>query len=61
MADQLGLRALSVWGYSSLGEAYAGSGRKEKARKNLKNAESVSREMGMEYWTSKAQRALKRL
>jgi hypothetical protein len=31
------------------------------ALENLKKAESMFKEMGMDYWTSKAQRALERL
>jgi class 3 adenylate cyclase/tetratricopeptide (TPR) repeat protein len=61
MSGELGLRALSSWGYLFLGEAYAVSGRKEEALENLKKAESMFQEMGMDYWLGKAQEELKRL
>lgn len=61
IADQLGLRVYSAPGYLFLGEAYAESGRKEAALENLNKAESMFREMGMDYWLGKAQEALKRL
>jgi tetratricopeptide (TPR) repeat protein len=61
MGDKLGLPGLSVWGYSFLGEAYAGSGRRHKALETMKKAEALTREMGMDYWLNKAQEALTRL
>jgi tetratricopeptide (TPR) repeat protein len=61
LAEQLGLRPFSAQGYLSLGEAYALSGQKEKGIENLKKAESMFEEMGMDYWLGKAQEALKRL
>jgi class 3 adenylate cyclase/tetratricopeptide (TPR) repeat protein len=61
ITDQLGLRAISGWGYLFLGQAYGESGRKEEALETLKKAESMYREMGMDYWLKRAQEALKRL
>ena len=61
LADQLGLRPFSAQGYLFLGEVYTVSRQKEMALENLKKAESMFKEMGMDYWTSKAQRALERL
>jgi hypothetical protein len=51
----------SGWGYFWLGEVYAESGRKEEALMNLKKAETMFREMGMDYSLDKALKALARL
>jgi tetratricopeptide (TPR) repeat protein len=48
-------------GYLHLGELYAESGRREEAVENLKKAEAMFRDMGMDYWLAKAQEALARL
>ena len=52
---------MSCLGYLWLGEVYAESGRREEALENLKKAEGMFREMGMDYWLGKAQEALARL
>jgi tetratricopeptide (TPR) repeat protein len=44
-----------------LGEVYADTGQKDKARKNLKRAERLCEEMGMDYWLAKTQEVLNRL
>jgi hypothetical protein len=46
---------------SRIGEVYAESGRPEEALKNLKKAEGMFRDMGMDYWLGKAQEVLARL
>jgi hypothetical protein len=44
-----------------LGEFYADTGRKKEAQENLKKAEWMFQEMGMDYWLAKTQEALNRL
>ncbi len=61
LADQLRLPYYSSGGYLYLGEAYAEAGRREEALHNLKKAEGMFRDMGMDYWLGKAQEALARL
>jgi len=45
-------------GHLYLGQLYLNSGEKEKAIDNLKKAEEMFREMGMDYWLGKAQEVL---
>jgi class 3 adenylate cyclase/tetratricopeptide (TPR) repeat protein len=59
--DELKLKPFYALGYTSLGELYADSGQKEKALENLKKAEQMFREMGMDYWLAKTQEVLERL
>jgi len=61
LLEELGMLPYSGWGYLCLGEVYAESGRKEEAMTNLKKAETMFREMGMDYWLGQAQEALTRL
>ena len=61
LLEELGILPYSSMGYLWLGEVYAESGRKEEALTNLKKAETMFREMGMDYWLAKAQEALARL
>jgi class 3 adenylate cyclase/tetratricopeptide (TPR) repeat protein len=61
LLEELGIAAESCLGYLWLGEVYAESGRREEALKNLKKAETMFREMRMDYWLGKAQEALARL
>jgi class 3 adenylate cyclase/tetratricopeptide (TPR) repeat protein len=61
LLEELGIVAFSCWGYLWLGEVYAESGRQEEALQNLKKAEAMFRDMGMDYWLGKAQDALARL
>jgi tetratricopeptide (TPR) repeat protein len=44
-----------------LGELYADTGQKDKALETLKKAESLYREMGMDYWLGKTQKVADRL
>jgi tetratricopeptide (TPR) repeat protein len=55
------LKPYESMGYLHLGELYAESGRKEEALQNLKKAEGMFQDMGMDYWLGKAQEALARL
>jgi tetratricopeptide (TPR) repeat protein len=61
LLEELGIIAESCLGYLWLGEVYAESGRREEALANLKKAETMFREMGMDYWLGKAQEVLARL
>ncbi len=54
----LKIRALYSQGYLFLGELYLNAGKKEKALENLKRAEGMFREMGMDYWLGKTQELL---
>jgi len=58
ISDELKLRSYSSQGYLFLGELFADTGQKEKAKDNLKKAEGMFREMGMDYWLGKAQDVL---
>ena len=48
-------------GYFSLGELYVNAGQKEKALENLKKAEGMFQEMGMDYWLTRTQEVMRRL
>ncbi len=61
LLEQLGLRSLYGYGFLWLGEVYAELGRGEEALTNLKKAENIFRDMGMDYWLAKAQEALAKL
>ena len=45
-------------GFLFLGELYARAGRKEEAIKNLKQAEGLSQEMGIDYWLARTKKVL---
>jgi tetratricopeptide (TPR) repeat protein len=59
--DELKLKPWYSPGYLFLGELYAGLGRIEDALQNLRKAEMLFHEMGMDYWLRRAQSALDRL
>jgi class 3 adenylate cyclase/tetratricopeptide (TPR) repeat protein len=61
LLEELGIRSQVGWGYLWLGEVYAESGRREEALENLKKAEAMFQDMGMDYWLGKAQQALAKL
>jgi hypothetical protein len=61
MLDELKLKPYYTQSHLFLGELYATAGRKQEALENLKKAESMFQEMGMDYWLGKAQEALGRL
>jgi class 3 adenylate cyclase/tetratricopeptide (TPR) repeat protein len=56
----LGMRPYCAQGYLYLGEFYVGTGRTQLATKNLKKAERMFRQMGMDYWLRKTEEALSR-
>jgi tetratricopeptide (TPR) repeat protein len=59
--DELKLRPFFSQGYLSLGELYADTDQKEKALENLKKAEGMFQEMGMDYWLAKTREVLGKL
>jgi tetratricopeptide (TPR) repeat protein len=59
--EKLRLKPHSSQGYLYLGEFYTDIGQKEKAKENLKKAERMFQEMGMDYWLAKTQEVLNRL
>jgi tetratricopeptide (TPR) repeat protein len=61
LLEELEILYGSAEGYLWLGEVYAESGRQEEALENLKKAEGMFRDMGMDYWLAKAQEALAKL
>jgi class 3 adenylate cyclase/tetratricopeptide (TPR) repeat protein len=48
-------------GYLDLGEFYTDSGQTKKALENLKRAESMFKDMGMDYWLTKTREVMERL
>jgi class 3 adenylate cyclase/tetratricopeptide (TPR) repeat protein len=61
ICDELKTRPFSAQGRLFLGELYSDIGQKEKALKNLRRAEEMFQEMGMDYWLIKVQGAVERL
>jgi tetratricopeptide (TPR) repeat protein len=59
--DEQRLKPWYAQGRLNLGEFYLDAGQKEKALENLKEAEALFQEMGMEYWLAKAQEALAKI
>jgi tetratricopeptide (TPR) repeat protein len=59
--EELKLKLYYAPGYYYLGELYADTGQKDKALETLKKAESLYREMGMDYWLGKTQKVADRL
>lgn len=56
--ENLKLRSQYAVGYFELGELHADNGHTEKALENLKKAEAMFQEMGMDYWLGKTQEVL---
>jgi tetratricopeptide (TPR) repeat protein len=56
--EELETKALYALGYLSLGELYANAGQKEKALENLRKAEAMYQEMGMDYWLARTRKFL---
>jgi tetratricopeptide (TPR) repeat protein len=54
--DELEIKPYYAQGHLFLGELYAGAGRKEKAIENLKKAEAMYQEMGMDYWLGRTKK-----
>ena len=59
--DELKIKPFSALGYLFLGELHADRGQREKALENLKRAERMFQEMGMDYWLAKTQEILGRM
>jgi class 3 adenylate cyclase/tetratricopeptide (TPR) repeat protein len=59
--EELKLKPHYSQGYYFLGELYADTGQRRKALENLKKAEGMFREMGMDYWFAKTQEVLGKL
>ena len=56
--DELGVKPWFSVGHLFLGELYGNAGQKEKALENLKKAESMFQEMGMDYWLGRTRKVL---
>jgi tetratricopeptide (TPR) repeat protein len=56
--DELETKPAYAQGYINLGELYADAGQKEKALENLKKAERMFQEMGMDYWFARTKKLL---
>ena len=61
MADELKLKPNYSQGRMFLGEFYLDTDQKEKAMENLKEAEVMFQEMGMDYWLARTKEAMQRL
>jgi len=59
--EDLEARPYCAHGYLHLGELYADTGREAKALETLKKAEGMFREMGMDYWLARAEKALEKV
>ena len=59
--DDLETKPAYAVGCLTLGELYLDAGRKEKALENLKKAEAMFQEMGMDYWLGKTKKLLETL
>jgi tetratricopeptide (TPR) repeat protein len=58
MLDKLQIKPRHTVGLLYLGKLHADAGQREAAIENLKKAEALFREMGMDYWLTKAQEDL---
>jgi tetratricopeptide (TPR) repeat protein len=58
MLDQLKTKPGYSMGHLLLGELCADAGQKEKALENLKKAEELYQEMGMDHWLARTRRVL---
>jgi tetratricopeptide (TPR) repeat protein len=56
--DELRCKCWYPIGHLRLGELYADTGRKDKAREILKKSEGMFKEMGMDYWLAKTDEVL---
>jgi len=56
--DELQLKPFCSEGYLYLGELYADTGQGDKALENLRKAEAMFQEMGMDYWLRRTQGVL---
>jgi tetratricopeptide (TPR) repeat protein len=58
ISRELRVRAMYSLGYLRSGQLYLDAGEKEKAMENLRRAEGLFREMGMDYWLGKTREVL---
>jgi tetratricopeptide (TPR) repeat protein len=58
IGKELRTKPFCYLGHLYLGELYLNGGKKEKAMDNLKKAEGMFQEMGMDYWLGRAQEVL---
>ncbi len=56
--EELKMKANHSLGFFFLGELYAHAGQKENSLKNLKQAEGLFQEMGMDYWLARTKKLL---
>jgi tetratricopeptide (TPR) repeat protein len=56
IVDELEIKPFYAQGYLNLGELYANAGQKEKALENLRKAEAMFQEMGMDYWLARTKK-----
>lgn len=61
LLEDLQLKPYQAEGHLYLGELYADTGQTEKARETLNKAKGMFKEMGMDYWLAKAEKALEAL
>jgi tetratricopeptide (TPR) repeat protein len=61
LLEKINIRPHYSQGYFHLGKLYADTGQKAKAEENLKIAEEMFQEMGMNYWLNKTHEVLKSL
>ena len=59
LLEKINIRPHYSQGYFYLGKLYADTGQKAKAEENLKIAEEMFQEMGMDYWLAKTQEVLR--
>ncbi len=59
--DELKAKPAYAQGYFFLGELYADTGQRDTALENLKKAEKMFEEMGMDHWLEKTTEILGRL
>ncbi len=59
--DEMNVKPWCSEGYLCLGELYVDTGKREKALENLKKAEGMFQEMGMDYWLARTQEVIRRL
>ncbi len=61
ICEELGIRPIYAEGCLFLGELYVDAGEKPEALEQLRRAQSMFRDMGMDYWLSKTQTLLNKL
>jgi len=59
--DELGVKPWFSMGHLFLAELYTDAGQRLEALESLKKAESMFREMGMDYWLAKTRKVLAEL